>query len=299
MSALGSAVQEATLRLKQGRHAERARRDAETLLLHVVGKNRAWLMAHLDEDLGEEDAARFALLIARRTLGEPIQYITGEQEFFGLPFGVTPDVLIPRPETEHLVERAVELASGLTGVRILDVGTGSGAIAVALAHELPQAQITALDISAAALGIARGNAERNGVAGRIDFKLSDLLGAVEGERFAMIVSNLPYVPEGDRGSLAVEVREHEPVLALFAGEDGLDVYRRLIPAAFAALEDGGFLLMEIGYGQSQAVSELLGDAGFAGIEFVPDLQGILRVACGRRVSAGRGSGHKRSSHKHH
>jgi len=299
MSALGSAVQEATLRLKQGRHAERARRDAETLLLHVVGKNRAWLMAHLDEDLGEEDAARFALLIARRTLGEPIQYITGEQEFFGLPFGVTPDVLIPRPETEHLVERAVELASGLTGVRILDVGTGSGAIAVALAHELPQAQITALDISAAALGIARGNAERNGVAGRIDFKLSDLLGAVEGERFAMIVSNLPYVPEGDRGSLAVEVREHEPVLALFAGEDGLDVYRRMIPAAFAALEDGGFLLMEIGYGQSQAVSELLGDAGFAGIEFVPDLQGILRVACGRRVSAGRGSGHKRSSHKHH
>jgi len=299
MSALGSAVQEATLRLKQGRHAERARRDAETLLLHVVGKNRAWLMAHLDEDLGEEDAARFALLIARRALGEPIQYITGEQEFFGLPFGVTPDVLIPRPETEHLVERAVELASGLTGVRILDVGTGSGAIAVALAHELPQAQITALDISAAALGIARGNAERNGVAGRIDFKLSDLLGAVEGERFAMIVSNLPYVPEGDRGSLAVEVREHEPVLALFAGEDGLDVYRRLIPAAFAALEDGGFLLMEIGYGQSQAVSELLGDAGFEGIEFVPDLQGILRVACGRRVSAGRGSGHKRSSHKHH
>ena len=299
MSALGSAVQEATLRLKQGRHAERARRDAETLLLHVVGKNRAWLMAHLDEEVREDDAARFALLIARRALGEPIQYITGEQEFFGLPFGVTPDVLIPRPETEHLVERAVELASGLTGVRILDVGTGSGAIAVALAHELPQAQITALDISAAALGIARGNAERNGVAGRIDFKLSDLLGAVEGERFAMIVSNLPYVPEGDRGSLAVEVREHEPVLALFAGEDGLDVYRRLIPAAFAALEDGGFLLMEIGYGQSQAVSELLGDAGFAGIEFVPDLQGILRVACGRRVSAGRGSGHKRSSHKHH
>jgi release factor glutamine methyltransferase len=299
MSALGSAVQKATLRLKQGRHAERARRDAETLLLHVVGKNRAWLMAHLDEEVREDDAARFALLIARRTLGEPIQYITGEQEFFGLPFGVTPDVLIPRPETEHLVERAVELASGLTGVRILDVGTGSGAIAVALAHELPQAQITALDISAAALGIARGNAERNGVAGRIDFKLSDLLGAVEGERFAMIVSNLPYVPEGDRGSLAVEVREHEPVLALFAGEDGLDVYRRLIPAAFAALEDGGFLLMEIGYGQSQAVSELLGDAGFEGIEFVPDLQGILRVACGRRVSAGRGSGHKRSSHKHH
>jgi len=288
MSALGSVVQEATLRLRHGPHAEQARRDAETLLLHVLGRNRAWLLAHLEEELSEDDAASFAQLIARRYQGEPIQYITGEQEFFGLPFDVDPAVLIPRPETEHVVEQAVELAATLASVRIVDVGTGSGAIAVALAHELRQAQITGLDISAAALGIARGNAERNGVAGRIRFLESDLLAAVAGERFSMIVSNPPYVPEGDRGSLSVEVREHEPGLALFAGEDGLDVYRRLIPAASAALEDGGFLLMEIGYGQSQAVGGLLGDAGFEGIEFVADLQGIPRVACGRRAVSRRG-----------
>jgi release factor glutamine methyltransferase len=195
---------------------------------------------------------------------------------------VTADVLIPRPETEHLVEHAIALAATLESVRIADVGVGSGAIAVALAHELAHAEIAALDISSAALEIARENAERNGVGGRIRFLESDLLAAIPGERFAMIVSNPPYVPAGDRGSLAVEVREHEPGLALFAGEDGLDVYRRLIPAAFAALEDGGFLLMETGYGQSRAVGALLGDAGFGEIEFVPDLQGIMRVACGRR-----------------
>jgi release factor glutamine methyltransferase len=283
MAALGSVVQEATLRLKQGPHAEHARRDAETLLLHLLGRNRAWLLAHLEEELPEDEAARFAQLIARRAFGEPIQYITGEQEFFGLPFRVTPDVLIPRPETEHLVERVVELAPLFLKSRIVDVGTGSGAIAVALAHELPQVHITALDISSAALGLAAENAERNGVAGRIDFKLSDLFAGIPGERFEMIVSNPPYVPAVDRDSLSVEVREHEPALALFAGEDGLDVYRRLIPAAFAALENGGFLLLEIGHGQSQAVGALLADAGFEQIEFVPDLQGIPRVACGRRT----------------
>ncbi len=283
MAALGSVIEDATLRLRRGPHGEHARRDAETLLLHLTGKNRAWLLAHLDDELPEDQAAHFTLLIDRRSLGEPIQYITGEQEFFGLPFRVTPDVLIPRPETEHLVEHALALAAELQGPRIVDVGTGSGAIAVALARNLPEAQITALDISSAALEIARGNAERNGVAGRIEFKRSDLLTEVPGERFAMIVSNPPYVPTADRDSLSVEVREHEPALALFAGDDGLDVYRRLIPAAFAALEAGGFLLMEIGYGQWQAVGTLLADAGFERIEFVPDLQGIPRVACGRRV----------------
>jgi release factor glutamine methyltransferase len=167
----------------------------------------------------------------------------------------------------------------------VDVGTGSGSIAVALAHELPDAQITAADISAAALEIARGNAERNGVAGRIEFFESDLLAAIAGERFEMVVSNPPYVPAADRDSLSIEVREHEPALALFAGEDGLAIYRRLIPDAFAVLASGGFLLMEIGYGQSQAVAALLTAAGFEQIEFVPDLQGIPRVACGRRRSA--------------
>lgn len=283
MPALSFAVREGTARLERGPHAERARLDAETLLLHVIGKNRAWLIAHLDDELPEEQASRYLQLIERRHGGEPIQYITGEQEFYGLPFRVTPDVLIPRPETEHLVEKVLSLAADLSDPHIVDVGTGSGAIAIALAHQLPQAQIMALDISVAALDVARGNAERNGVAERVRFIESDLLAAVTLEKFKVVVSNPPYVPTADRGSLSVEVREHEPGLALFAGYDGLDVYRRLIPEVFAVLEPGGFLAMEIGYGQSQAIEGLMTRTGFEQIEFVPDLQGIARVACGRRI----------------
>jgi release factor glutamine methyltransferase len=246
-------------------------------------------------------------LIERRSVGEPIQYIIGETEFYGLPFRVTPDVLIPRPETEHLVEKALQFAtvldSSVTGhdfsraesrekqnralapansPRIVDVGTGSGAIAVALAHHLPNAHITALDISSSALNIARANARRNAVSDRIQFIQSDLLAGVANERFDLVVSNPPYVPLADSESLSVEVRAHEPALALFAGGDGLDVVRRLIPAALAVLDPGGLLLMEIGYGQSDKVAELLTDAGFDRIEFVPDLQGILRVSCAQR-----------------
>jgi release factor glutamine methyltransferase len=268
-------------RLWFGPHPDRARQDAKTLLLHVLGENKAWLFAHSDEELSGDKAARYTALIERRLKGEPIQYITGEQEFYGLPFRVTPAVLIPRPETEHLVEKALELAAGFEWPRIVDVGVGSGAIAVALACRLHEARITAVDISSAALEVARENAERNGASERIDFRKSDLLTAVASERFEMVVSNPPYVASSDRDSLSVEVRDHEPALALFAGEDGLDVYRRLIPAAFAVLEAGGFLVMEIGYGQSSAVAALLAQAGFERIEFVLDLQGIARVACGQ------------------
>jgi len=281
VTTLGSMVQEGAARLAAGPHAERARRDAETLLLHVLRKDRPWLMAHSSEEPAE--AARFADLLARRLRGEPIQYITGEQEFYGLPFRVTPDVLIPRPETEHLIEKALALVTGLANPRIVDVGTGSGAIAVALAHDLPHAQITALDISRPSLEIARENAERNRVARRIRFLQSDLLASVAEERFDLVVSNPPYVPTADRDSLSVEVREHEPALALFAGDDGLDVYGRLIPTAFSALEAGGFLALEIGYGQSDAVAALLTNSGFGRIEIMPDLQGIARVVTGQRV----------------
>ena len=270
-------------RLRVGSHPDRARLDSETLFLHVLGENKAWLLAHLDDELPGDKVARFNDLIERRYAGEPIQYITGEQEFYGLPFRVTADVLIPRPETEHLVEKALGLAAEFERPRIVDVGTGSGAIAVALAYRFPLAQIAAVDISPAALDVARENASRNGVGGRIDFKQSDLLDAVADERFEMVVSNPPYVPTTDRDSLSVEVRDHEPGLALFAGADGLDVYRRLIPAAFAVLEPGGLLLMEIGYGQSAAVAAPLTESGFEKVEFVPDLQGIPRVACGQRL----------------
>ncbi|MDR3775121.1 MAG: peptide chain release factor N(5)-glutamine methyltransferase [Terracidiphilus sp.] len=270
-------------RLRSGPRPERARADAELLLLHLIEQDRAFLIAHPEKVLTAAGAVRYYALIERRVGGEPVQYITGEQEFYGLPFRVTPDVLIPRPETEHLVEKALALAAGFAQPRIVDVGAGSGAIAVALAHNLPQAQVTAADVSAAALEIAHENAQRNGVSDRIRFLKSDLLAAVADERFEFVVSNPPYVPTADRDSLSVEVREHEPALALFAGDDGLAVYRRLIPDAFEVLTPGGFLVLEIGYGQSESVGALLTDAGFTRIEFVPDLQGILRVACGLRA----------------
>ena len=191
-------------------------------------------------------------------------------------------MLIPRPETEHLVEKVIELARGFERPRIVDVGTGSGAIAVALAYNLPDARITATEISAAALEVARANAARNGVAERVRFFEGDLLAPVAGELFDLVVSNPPYVPEGDRDALSVEVRDYEPAQALFAGADGLAIYRRLIPAAFAALVRGGSVALEIGYGQQGAVDALLADAGFTEIEFTKDLQGIPRVAVARR-----------------
>jgi release factor glutamine methyltransferase len=250
--------------------------------MHILKRDRAGLIAHSEDELESGAVADYLELIERRHLGEPIQYIVGECEFYGLPFYVTPDVLIPRSETEHLVEKALGLAAEFERPRIVDVGTGSGAIAAALAHHLPNAQITALDISPVALEVARANARSNAVTDRIRLLQSDLLTSVADERFEMVVSNPPYVPTADRESLSVEVRDHEPALALFAGKDGLDVYRRLIPEAFGALEAGGYLLLEIGYGQSAAVAALLTESGFEKVEFVPDLQGIPRVACAQR-----------------
>ena len=278
---------EAERSLAAGPHPERARRDAEALLLLALrhdapDANRAWLIAHEDEAVSPDGSAALSALVNRRLTGEPMQYIAGRMEFYGLPFLVNPDVLIPRPETEHLVEKVIELAQGFAQPRIVDVGAGSGAIAVALACKLPGAQVTATEISERALVVARGNAERNGVSDRIRFLQGDLLEPVTGERFDIVVSNPPYVPERDRVSLSVEVRNYEPAQALFADEDGLAVYRRLIPVAFGALVQGGSIALEIGYGQSDAVRALLADVGFAGIEFTADLQGIPRVASARR-----------------
>jgi len=181
------------------------------------------------------------------------------------------------------VEKAIKLSFDFSKPRILDIGTGSGAIAIAVAHDVsPYASITATDISRQALKIARFNARRTGFLRKIRFVQGDLLAPVAEEQFDIIVSNPPYVPTADRDSLSVEVRDHEPALALFAGEDGLDVYRRLIPDAFSALAEGGYLLLEIGYGQSETIAALLEGAGFAGVEIVPDLQEIPRVACARR-----------------
>jgi release factor glutamine methyltransferase len=287
------ALDEARRVLAEGPHPVRAWRDTETLLVHALRQdapktNLAWLIAHEGDAIAPHVAVSFCNAIERRLAGEPIQYIVGEAEFYGLPFDVNRDVLIPRPETEHLVERAIEAARKLrqTGAtpapRMVDVGTGSGAIAVALAHELPFAAIAATDVSAAALEVAQANAARNGVAGRIRFLKGDLLDPVRGEAFDLVVSNPPYVPAGDRATLDVEVRDFEPAQALFAGADGLGIYRRLLPAAFATLSAGGILLLEIGHGQRASIAALLGSAGFDAIEFFADLQGIARVAKARR-----------------
>ncbi len=279
--------------LGTGPHPERARRDAETLLLYALRArqpeaNLAWLIAHEGDTLAPGRTAAFHDLIKRRAAGEPIQYITGEAEFYGLTFQVNRDVLIPRPETELLVEKAVLLAEELRqsgaipNPRIVDVGTGSGAIAVTLAHALPFTEITATEIAPAALGVAKGNAARHDVAQRVRFLEGDLLEPVAGEVFDFVVSNPPYLPERDRATLDVEVRDYEPAQALFAGEDGLDVCRRLIPEAFSVLKAGGFLLLEIGCGQREAVQALLKKEGFTGIEFTADLKGIPRVATAQR-----------------
>jgi release factor glutamine methyltransferase len=268
--------------LRTGPHADRARADAEFLLRHLLKYERAALLVRWNERLHENEAERYAELVARRQRGEPIQYITGEAEFYGLPFRVTPAVLIPRPETEHLVETVIALCRGMERPRVVDVGSGSGAIAVALAHQLQQAQMTAMDISADALAVARENAQRNGVAERIRFAKGDLLAPVKGERFEVVASNPPYVSSDERAAMDVEVREFEPETALFAGADGLAVYRRLIPQAAEVLVTGGHIAVEIGYDQRDAIRELLGASGFEDIEFVPDLQGIARVAVARR-----------------
>ena len=261
---------------------ETARRDAELLLMHALGRDRVHILTYPDAQLTPEQAAIYEAWLARRLRHEPVQYIVGEQEFYGLKFRVTRDVLIPRPETEHLVEALLARISHDTPISIADVGTGSGAIAVALAHALPQSRLTALDISPAALAVAEENAVTHGVTERIRFLQSDLLAAVQGGSFDAVVSNPPYVAEDE--VLEAQVRDYEPAAALFAGPKGLDIYERFIPQARAALKPGGWLLMEIGHGQRDDLASLLVD--WSEVSFIDDLQGIPRVACARRPEQG-------------
>jgi release factor glutamine methyltransferase len=238
----------------------------------------------LQEESPENLEPQFSQLLERRQTGEPLQYITGQSEFFGLPFSVGPGVLIPRPETEHLVEEVLRLAAQFSNpkLQIADIGTGSGIIAVALANALPNAKITAIDCSPQALTIARENADQNQVAERITFLEGDLLAPLAGQQFEIIASNPPYIPTSDHDSLSVEVRNHEPHSALFAGNDGLDLYRRLIPDALPLLKPSGWLVLEIGYNQQPAIEQLLRESSYQEIHFIPDYQGIPRVAVGRK-----------------
>jgi release factor glutamine methyltransferase len=274
MKTLGSALHEGAIGLAS---SETARRDAELLLMHVTGLSRAEMMTHPERELTERQQEHYQAALARRARQEPVQHIVGTQEFYGRAFIVNRLVLIPRPETEHLVEAALAIRPAPR--RVLDVGTGSGILAITLALEMADAAVTATDISSAALAVAQQNA-RVLDADRVRFVESDLLKEIAGERFDCIVSNPPYVATGE--VLEPQVREYEPAMALYGGEDGLAVYRRLIPGAFEHLEEGGHLLLEIGHGQRDALRRLLAGDGFEEISFVDDLQGIPRVARARK-----------------
>jgi len=256
------------------------RMNAETLLMFVLNSDRAYLYAHPEYELTADEQARYDEAIAERSTGKPAQYITGHQEFWGMDLIVSPAVLIPRPETEHVIETVLELARAMQAPRIIDVGTGSGCIALALAAELPWARVEAVDISASALEVARANAHRLQMDHRIIFSQRDLLAGAPAAAYNFIVSNPPYVPASEPEKAQREVREFEPKVAVFAGESGLEVYRRLIPQARAALKPGGWLIVEIGFSLAQAVCELLRD--WAEVRVVPDLQGIPRVVAARR-----------------
>ena len=268
-----------------------ARRDAETLLAHILFRDRAWLIAHADADLSTTILSTLRGLTARRASKEPLQYLTGVQEFYGLPLLVTRDTLIPRPETEQLVEAVLHwiaarphLAAPRMPLRILDVGTGTGAIALALATHLPSADITATDLSAAALSIAQHNAGRLHLGHRIHFIPSDLLDAPQFKTaapFDVIVSNPPYVSIYEAATMQPEVMDYEPHLALFAGPNGLDIYRRLIPAAHAALRPGGLLALEFGYGQTDDLTALFTGprlAPWENLSIHDDYAGVPRIA---------------------
>ncbi len=278
---IGSATRQATERLANSPARGDHGLDAETLLMHVLGRDRAYLYAHPELELSCGELSRYHEALNRRAAGEPLQYITGHQEFWGLDLRVTTAVLIPRPETEHAVEAALELAREIESPRIVDVGTGSGCIALALASELPNAAIEAVDISIEALEVAQSNAELLGLAQRLHFAQSDLLQVFlhAPPSFDLVVSNPPYVGESEADKLQIEVRQHEPHAALFGGEEGLDIYRRLIPQAREVLKLKGWLVMEIGYSQEMAIRDLLRD--WNEVHSVPDLQGIPRVMVAR------------------
>ena len=279
---------------------------AELLLLHVLGRDRAWMYAHPEAPLDAAAAEKYMALLARRAAGEPTQYLTGKQEFWGLEFEVTPAVLIPRPETEHVVEVALERLGEERGIKInmrtgqptprlqiADIGTGSGCIAVALARELPHAEIVATDISPEALEIARRNAARLGVDGRIRFVETDLLqalldepgsGASERGRFDLIVSNPPYVARNEAAELAREVREHEPGTALFGGPTGAELYERLMEQSARLLAARGVLVLELGYNCADAVRAIVArQRAWANVSVTNDLAGIPRVLAAERV----------------
>ena len=251
--------------------------DAAALLAHALARSSAWLYAHGDDPIEAAELARFEALLSRCEQGEPVAYLTGRRGFWSFDLRVTPDTLIPRPETELLVERALAHLPAATDLRVADLGTGSGAIALALAHERPRAGVVAVDVSAGALDVARGNAVELGLA-NVEFRQGDWLAPLAGQRFDLIASNPPYIAEGDPH---LDDLRHEPAPALSSGRDGLDAIRVIASAAPAHLVPGGWLMLEHGWDQGEAVRGILVAAGFAEVMTDRDLEDRDRVTSGR------------------
>jgi release factor glutamine methyltransferase len=261
----------------QKKGLDNPRLEAEVLLAYLLGMDRMGLYLNYDRPLKEEERTAYREMIQRRTAKEPLAYIVGTKEFWSLSFAVSPECLIPRPETEHLVEEAVRIGKGLKPpLRVLEIGQGCGAIAIALATELGEAEIVATDISVGACSLAQANAERHGVGGRIRFVLGDLF--PRGEKpFGLICSNPPYIPTTEVLALASEVRDYEPLTALDGGEDGLRFFREIAAGVSPFLVPGGWLLLEMGQGQAPQVATILQEQGFQQIDLIPDLAGVKRV----------------------
>ena len=280
MRALGEVLRLSTAHLE--RHGSpTARLDAELLIGHALGLSRVELYTGFERPLAEDELAACRQLVGRRAKREPVAYILGRWGFRGLDLDVDRRVLVPRPETELLVDRCLALLDGLAGPDVLDVGTGSGAIALALASELPEARVFGCDVSEEALEVARGNGERLGI--DVEWAVSDLLAGVDGRRFHLVASNPPYVAAGEIAALDPEVRDWEPRRATVGGETGLEVIERLVAAAPPALEPGGALVLEVGAGQAGAVAQLFESAGLSDVGCDPDHAGIERIVWGRSV----------------
>ena len=258
---------------------ESARLDAELLLAEVLDLDRIGLYLHYDRPIDQSEQAAYRALVKKRVAREPVAYILGESEFWSLPIKVSADVLVPRADTEILVEEALKRMDG--ACRILDIGVGSGAIAIALAHENAAAEVSGIDLSPTAVALARENARINGVAERIVFSVGNLED-FSGGPYALIVSNPPYIPHTDLAGLMPEVRDFEPAMALDGGVDGLDAYRAILKQAPEQLVDAGWLLVEIGIGQAEEVMQLFTKAGFIDIQIRDDYSGIPRVVTGRK-----------------
>lgn len=280
---IGEAVRLAISKLNDSGVAE-ASREAASIVEFALSRDRTFLIAHPEYNLSADELTIFESALSRRSNREPLQYITEHREFFGLDFNVSPAVLIPRPETEILVERALEILAEIENPKFIELGIGSGCISISVLHSAPTASSFAVDISCSAIEIASANAVKHGVESRLEIIESDLFDRVEPQKFDLVVSNPPYIPDRDICSLQPEVRVYEPLSALAGGPDGLDIVRRIVKESPDFLKPGGYLLIEIGYGQYRDVADIFEAEIWPEVGFLYDLQQIPRIVVAKLAS---------------